>query len=401
MNTLRLKFQGVRIIRFRSIPLLAAVAALPCSALADSVAVLPFFNLSNRESLEWIGESLAETIGETLSAGGLLALGREERQEAFRRLAIRNYALLTRATVIKIGETLDVSHIVYGQFETLTPGTLRINTRILDLKNLRKGPEFEETGVVEDFAAIEGRLAWRTLRFLTPQTTLTEEEFRGRRLDIRVDAIEKYVRGLVAESPAARHRYFTQAARLDARFSKPCFQLGRMYAGKKDWRVAAGWLERVGPEDPHYREAQFLLGICRYRTGNYAGAIENLERVSKDVPLNEVLNNLAAAQSRRNLPEAVENFRRALEGDGADPDYHFNLGYALWKNRDFAAAADRFRAALDRSPEDAEAVLLLGRCLAKTGPRQGDPKSDGLERLKLNYAEMAYRQLQAELKPKR
>lgn len=362
--------------------------------------MLPFFNLSNRQNLEWIGESLAETIGESLSAPGLLTLGREERQEAFRRLSIRNYALLTRATVIKIGETLDASQVVYGQYETLTPGTLRISTRILDLKNLKRGPEFEETGVVEDLALIETRLAWRTLKFLAPQTAISEEEFRSSRLDIRVDAIEKYVRGLVAESPAARHRYFTQAARLDARFSQPCFQLGRMYTVKKDWRVAAGWLERVGSHDPHYREAQFLLGICRYRTGNYAGAIESLERVSKEVPLNEVLNNLAAAQSRRNLPEAVENFRKALEGDDSDPDYHFNLGYALWKSRDFTAAADRFRAALDRTPDDADAVLLLGRCLKKTGPRQGDPKSDGLERLKQTYAEMAYRQLQAELRPK-
>ncbi len=363
--------------------------------------VLPFFNLSDQQNLEWIGESLAETIGESLSAGGLLALGREERQEAFRRLSIRNYALLTRATVIKIGETLDASQIVYGQHEMLTPGTLRIGTRILDLKNLKKGPEFEETGVVEDLAAMETRLAWRSLKFLAPQTAPSEEAFRSSRIDIRVDAIEKYVRGLVADSPAAQHRYFTQAARLDVRFSQPCFQLGRMYTEKKDWRVAASWLERVGAQDSHFREAQFLLGICRYRSGNYAGAIESLERVAKEVPLNEVLNNLAAAQSRRNLPAAVENFRKALEGDDADPDYHFNLGYALWKKRDFAAAADSFRAALDRAPEDADATLLLGRSLKKTGPRQGDPKSDGLERLKQTYAEMAYRQLQAELKPKK
>ncbi len=63
-------------------------------------------------------------------------------------------------------------------------------------------------------------------------------------------------------------------------------------------------------------------------------------------------NDLAAAESRRNLPQAVDDFRKALEGDSNDPVYHFNLGYALWKKGDFSAAADRFRAVLDREPDD-------------------------------------------------
>ena len=55
---------------------------------------------------------------------------------------------------------------------------------------------------------------------------------------------------------------------------------------------------------------------------------------------------------------------------------------------------------LDRNPEDSEAVLFLGRCLKRDGQRVGDPKSEGRERLKLNFEEMAYRQLKAELDPK-
>ncbi len=110
-----------------------------------------------------------------------------------------------------------------------------------------------------------------------------------------------------------------------------------------------------------------------------------------------MFNNLGVAQSRRNEAQTLENLKKALDGDSADPDYHFNLGYALWKRGQFDAAASSFRASLDRKPADAEATLMLGRCLSKNGPRPGDPKSDGLERLKLNYEENAYRQLQAEL----
>jgi tetratricopeptide (TPR) repeat protein len=369
---------------------------------ADTVLVLPFFNLSSSTNLDWIGESIAETIRESLSAHDLLALDREERQEAFRRLSIRPYALLTRASVIKLAESLDAGWVIFGQY-SLAPapapsmGALRITSRILDLKRIKQGPELTELGALEDLAAIETHLAWQALQALAPKMAISEEEFRKARPSIRVDALENYIRGLVASAPEQKHRFFTQAARLDARFSQPCFQLGRLHTEKKDYRVALGWLERVDRLDSHYFEAQFLLGICRYYTGDYAGAESAFRLVAEAVPLNEVFNNLGAAQSRRNEPQTLENFQKALEGDDADPDYHFNIGYALWKRGQFDAAAQRFRAALDRKPNDSDATLMLGRCLSKSAPRAGDPKHDGLERLKLNYEETAYRQLKAEL----
>jgi tetratricopeptide (TPR) repeat protein len=93
-----------------------------------------------------------------------------------------------------------------------------------------------------------------------------------------------------------------------------------------------------------------------------------------------------------------------LEGDPSDPDYHFNVGYALYKQGNLVAAAEKFRAVLDRNPEDAEATTMLGRCL-KSGPtalsKVSDVRADGLERLKKNYEETAYRQLKAVLEPKK
>src|SRR5215471_12297477 len=112
----------------------------------DTVLVLPFFNLSSSANLDWVGESFAETIRESLGSQGTLALSREDRQEAFRRLAVRPYALLTRATVIKLAESLDAGQVVFGQY-SLAPGTppskgsLRITGRILDLKRIKQGPE--------------------------------------------------------------------------------------------------------------------------------------------------------------------------------------------------------------------------------------------------------------------
>ena len=124
--------------------------------------------------------------------------------------------------------------------------------------------------------------------------------------------------------------------------------------------------------------------------------------MAASVPLNEVFNNLGAAQLQRgDFDAAAASFRKALEGDSADPDYHFNLGVALWRAGQFPAAAESFRAVLARGPGESEATSLLGRCLQQQGLRPGETRADGKPRLKTNYEESAYRQLQAELAGKK
>ena len=91
------------------------------------------------------------------------------------------------------------------------------------------------------------------------------------------------------------------------------------------------------------------------------GAEASFKAVAESVPLNEVFNNLGAAQSRLNEPQTLENLKKALEGDDSDPDYHFNLGSVQWRAGQFAAAADSFRAALARKSDDGEATEMLGR----------------------------------------
>jgi tetratricopeptide (TPR) repeat protein len=391
--------------------LLIFVFLLPLvPAAAETALVLPFFNES-APNLDWIGESISHTIAEGLTSRGLLVLEREDRSEVYRRLSIRPNAHLTHASVIRVAEELDANRVIYGDFEVTPPspgaavsrGSIRLTAYILDMERMRKGPEFMESGPLEDLAQLQSKLAWQVLRLLAPELTPSAEQFLNERPPVRLDAIENYTRGLLSANSEQKHRYFTQAYRLDDRSSEPAYELGRLYWPKKEYRLAADWLGRVKPNSPRFFEANFLLGLSRYFLGDYSGAKAAFERVAQSVPLNEVYNNLGAAESRLNRPEALDTFRKALEGDPADADFNFNVGYALWKRGDFAAAADSFRAALARNPEDTQATTLLGRCLNKTGPRAGDSQPQGLERVKPNFEEGAYRQLKAALegrKPK-
>ena len=384
-----------------------SLAVLFAGALrGDTALVLSFFNHAKSASLDWVGESIAQSVRDALASEGILVLDREDRMEAYRRLSLRPGAELTHASILKIGESLDASQVIYGFYELLPPdpgnpqskGSLRITARILDVKHTRQGAVYSELGALEDLGLLAVHLGWQTLKGLNPQGAPAEREFMNARPAVRLDAVESYVRGLLSTTPEQRHRYFTQAARLDEHYSQPCFQLGKTFWEKKDYKVAAGWLARVSRSDPHYLEAQFFLGLCRYANGDFKGAEASFQLVADAVPLNEVFNDLGVVQTQRqDYAAAAASFRKALEGDDADPDYHFNLGAALWRAAQYGAAADSFRAALARNSSDNEATILLGRTLKKEAPRPGDTKPDGAARLKTNYEEAAFRQLQAEL----
>src|SRR6478736_3705866 len=84
---------------------------------SETVVVLPFFNYARQANLDWIGESIAESVRDALTSEGMLVLDRSERLEAYRRLSLRPGAELTHASVFKIGEALDAANIVYGEFQ--------------------------------------------------------------------------------------------------------------------------------------------------------------------------------------------------------------------------------------------------------------------------------------------
>ncbi len=161
----------------RGFAVLFVVCSAAVAAPADTAAVLPFANSSVKpargtSNLDWIGESIAETLRDAFSLRGAVTLGRDDIQEAYRRLNLRERALLTEASVIKIGETVDAEQVVYGTFEVHprgpgapgdSHGSLKVSARVMDRRRLRQSYEFDETGALEDLAAIEAHLAWQAL----------------------------------------------------------------------------------------------------------------------------------------------------------------------------------------------------------------------------------------------
>lgn len=375
-------------------------------AFPATVLVLQFQNHSQYSDLNWVGESVAETLMNEYAHANQIVFDRGSRAEAMHRLSLRPGATFTKATLIRLGQSLDATYLCYGTYDISLPAgssdlkdsSVQLSARLLDLGHMHDGPEASESGKLSELSRLEEHLAFTTLKYLEPKANLPLDQFMAPGKLIRVDAEESYVRGLLSPSGDQQQKWFLQAAALDPNFSGPAFELGKLALQKRDYPQAINWLKRINPSDPSYMEARFKLGVSAYYSADYGSAASYFREILKTYPLNEVYNNLGAAEIELNQPAALGDLHRAVDGDPNDLTYQFNLGAALWKNGRFDEAAKALQTVLDRKPDDADAGTLLER--AQNHESASSAKPEIPERLKLNFDATAFRQLKAMLQPR-
>jgi tetratricopeptide (TPR) repeat protein len=381
------------------------LAALP--AQSASVLILRFHNSSEFPDLSWVGESVSEVLYSELSDTSLIVIDRDTRSEAMKRLSLRAEADFTKATIIRLGQSVDADYVIYGSYDAKTgaiPGKelrdsqIDVTARLLDLRHFHDGPEVSEAGKLADLARLEEHLAWQDIKLLVPASTAKIEDFLAPQKLIPVDAQESYVRGLLSANRDQRQKWFTQAVVVDRRFVSPSFELGKLLLDKRDYRGAIQAFEHVPANDARYPEARFRMGLCAYSANDFNAAAGYFREVAKTVPLNEVYNNLGAAEAALNQPVAVDDFRRAYDGDPNDRMYAFNLGLALLRQRAYDEALKRLNSAADSDPDDADAQTLVALAEDKA-PLPADSKPPAV-RLKQNFDATAFRELKAMLTPK-
>ncbi len=359
--------------------------------------VLPLVNTSDKKNFDWIGEAVGEAMREELRLRGEMVVERAGQQEAERRLAVRSNRVLTVATVLKLAEAVDATHVVFGTCAFAggssggSLGSLSLAVQVLAVNEFRTLAKHDVGGAVEDLATLQTQLAGKVAGNLGSRVS------GGLGSRLRISAIESYTRGLMAEDSAEKRKFWEQAAKIEPRYSQACFQLGRLFFEEEQFGEAAAWLRRVQSGDSHYWQASFLLGLALLETRDAKGSVVAFDRVFRELPLPEVANNLGIAQMLSGMPESAASLRRAIEGDDRDPTYHFNLGLEFMTRGEWASAADQFRATLDREQGDADATKLLGRCL-KPPPALTQAIVEELQeqaRPKFEFNEFAYRQFKA------
>jgi tetratricopeptide (TPR) repeat protein len=383
----------------------ALLAALPLQS--ATILVLRFHNNSQYPDLDWVGESVSETLDSEFAQANQIVLDRDSRTEGMKRLSLRPDADFTKATIIRLAESLDADFAIFGSYEVSLPAgdselkdsSVDVTAHFIDLRKLKNGPDISEAGKLADLARFKEHLAWESLKYIDPSTTLALDQFMAPAKLTRVDAEESYIRGLLSSDKEHEQKWFLQAVALDPQFMSPAYELGKLYLERKDYRQALHWLTRIPVSDPRYSEARFRMGLSAYGAADYNSAANYFHEVAKLIPLNEVYNDLGAAEDRLNQPAALDDFRRALDGDQNDPVYLFNLGAALLRNNSFDEAARRLEAVTDHSPDDSAAADLLARARSReNNPPGGPPLAP--PRLKSHLDATAFRQLKVMLQHK-
>ena len=373
---------------------------------------MPFENQSSAPGLDWIGEAFPEVLSQRMATPKLYVISREDRLRAFDRVGIPATVHPSRATIYHIAELMDADYVVLGSYEY--DGTrFNASAQLLDMKKLHLYPAVQCSGALPNLIEVQTVLAWNLLEQMPTRPSMTREDFLKASTPIRLDAFESYVRGLMATDRQQKVRYFRSALKLDPGYTLAIMELGKTYYEAHEYESAALWFGRVPKDDPAAGEASFLAGMSEYYRGNFEKAFIAFNSLSARLPLTEVYNNMGVVEARRgHRAAAVEYFSKALNADPNNADYRFNLAVALFKNGDSAGASRQLRQELQERPTDGEAksfLEMINRGVTPPAATAAPPASGASamlassqpripqERIKRNYDEASYRQLEMEI----
>ncbi len=363
------------------------------------VLVLPFDNRSGQTNLAWIGDSFPDILNQRLTSAGFLTITRDDRQYALEHLGLPVDFRPSRATTIRIAQTLDADFVVVGSY-TADQGHISAQAQVLEVNKLRLSPAFSEANELAHLLDVENAIAWKVARSVDPGFHVAQQTFLAASSGIPLAALEDYIRGTDATSPQERIKRLQMAVQVNPNYPAALLALGKAQYSQREYDQAAVTLARISPNDRRALEANFYIGLARFNTARYSEAESAFAFITNRLPLPEVVNNQAVASSRQGH-DAVPLFQRASAADPNDADYHYNLAVALFRRGDFPAAQHEVDRALKLHPADQEAAELNDRLRAHatvasshtpTPAAEAIPQFDPLERIRRTYSEASFRQ---------
>ena len=358
------------------------------------ILVLPFENRSGNASLNWIGDSFPDTLDRRFSSAGFLTISRDDRAYAYDHLGLPEGFRPSRATSLRIAQQVDANYVIVGSF-TIAGTRINVQAQLLSVDQLRLSTPIQDGSELPHLFDAENALAWKVARAIDPHFGVAESTFLGAPGAVPLPAFEAYIRGANASVPAERLQRLKEAVTLAPDYTSALLSLGKEQYSQHDFAGAAATLSKVPPASPAALEAGFYLGLSRFNAASYSGAETAFSFVAQHLPLPEVVNDEAVAQSRQGK-DAVALFQRASAADPSEEDYHYNLAISLFGRGDTAGALGEAEAAIKLKPNDNEALQLRAQLhSAAPGTRLAAINASGfspVQRIRRTYSETSYRQ---------
>ena len=365
------------------------------------VLVLPFDNRSGQSNLNWIGDSFPYTLNQRLSSAGFLTISRDDRMYALEHLGLPEEFRPSRASTIKIAQTLDADYVVVGSYTVTDPGTpqsrIDVQAQIVEINQLKMSDPIAQSNALPKLYDVENALAWQLARRMDPNFAVAQQTFLGASGGVKLTSFENYIRGTGAATPDERLKRLQQAVAETPTFTSALLALGKEQYADRQYESAAATLAKVPQDDRLALEAGFYRGLARFNIAKYAEAQSAFAFVASRLPLPEVVNDEGVAESRQGK-DAVPLFQQVIAADPNDADYHFNLGVGLLGRSDIPGAIHEVEAALKLHADDPEATELLTRLQATHGSTEnlkaviGADGFDPTTRIRRTWSEASFRQ---------
>jgi len=342
---------------------LTCAAATAAQADSSTVLVLPFENLSNDRTLDWIGEGISELIISRLQTEpGVYIFSREDRVATFEKFGIPETAQVTRATALKLAWECGVDNLIMGSFSG-TSEDFHVVAHLVDV-DAGAGIEVKSDGKLQDVIPLTMSLSWQLLRKIIPGTASPESDYTARPPTPR-SPFENYVRALLSQDLQKRIDLLQTAVRLYPQYSAALYQLGRAFHLQREFAISNQWLQKLPESTPERGQVLFIMALNYFYLGQYERAVASLQQLPQ---MYEVLLNLGSALSRKgDQSQAMSLWKRAANIDPLSSDTFFNVGYLSYIGGDWDAAEKNLVESLRLSGRDSEALFLLGQTYEKQG----------------------------------
>jgi TolB-like protein/tetratricopeptide (TPR) repeat protein len=338
----------------RTPPLPAAVPDLP----DDSIAVLPFANLSNEPENEYFSDGLAEEIRNQLARVEGLRVAARSSSFAFKG---------RHEDVRDIGRRLNVASILEGGVRKQA-GTVRIDVQLVSAVDGYQvwAESFERQ--VGDIFKLQTEVACAVIAAVRPHTAAAERP-RIEPATQSFDAYNLYLRGrhhFHKRTEATLRRAmdcFRQAIAIDPGYALAYTGLAGAYT-----LASTGYYGEIPLEEsianalpaatkalelaPELAEAHASLGLIRHNQGEYALAEQSLERAIELNPgytMAHIWRGLVLTSQGR-YRDAAAHMRDAFRLDPLSPIINTNVGLDALRFGDDAEAEARFAAAIEIDP---------------------------------------------------
>lgn len=351
----------------------------------DSMAVLPFVNLSRDPNAEYLSDGMTESLINNLS--------RLPNVKVLSRNAVFRYKG-TETDAATIGREMNVRAVLFGRIDQ-TRDDLSISVELVDAKDNTSiwGEKYRRK--MSDVLALQEEIARQVSEKLHPGMTGEEKQRMEKKYTESSDAYRLYLQGRfywnkrTVEGMRRGIEFFEQAIALDPNYAlayaglADCYSLLGEYGAiptNETIKKAGEAAIRAIEIDNTLAEAHTSLAAVREYEWQWADAEAEYKRAIESNP------NYATARhwygvylsSMGRFDESVRELKVALELDPVSPIINTGLGRAYYSAREYDRAIEQYRKTLDMEPNFAEAHFQLA--LAYEGKHMYDEAATEYEK---------------------